>query len=281
MFKVIEKATKKEYLANKLVGGYEIYDGDTLYKKIKESTFVKNFDFLEEVTKEPKQKEATHEEITPEKRQKMIDKIKKVLKLAQDNPSLEEGLAAALQAQKLMAKYNIHEDEVTLEEIREEITSVFTHQKHNSHLMAWRKQLAVIISRNFRCKCYMNGQDVVFRGYTEDAKIARDVYLNLYEIGNTLGSKAYAEEFEKTGSGRGVYNSFIAGFLTGVQEGLDVQCTALMIITPKAVEEEFAEFTASFKKSKTTALHVTDAELFRKGKLEGKMATASRQIEKK
>ena len=42
------------------------------------------------------------EEITAEKRTKIIAQIKKVLALAKDNPSIDEGLAAALKAQELM-----------------------------------------------------------------------------------------------------------------------------------------------------------------------------------
>ena len=229
-----------------------------------------------------KPEEATvHEELSPEKREKMIEKIKKILKLAEDNPSMEEGLSAALQAQKLMAKYNIHEDEVTLEEIKDDICSVFSTQKHNSHLLNWRKQLAAIVARNFRCKTYLQNKDVVFRGYRNDAEIALQVYLSLYTIGNKLGSKAYAEQKEETGSGKGAFNSFVMGFLTGVNEGLSTQCTALMVIVPKEVEEEFSQFSASFKVVKRKAQGIDNYELFQKGRTEGKAAVKSRAIEAK
>lgn len=296
MIKVIERATNTEYQAKQIEGGYEIFttDGEK-FKKVKDSTFKRYFKTVKDVEPEQeeptstKKKEAkpqpkteeTHEELSPEKKEKMIDKIKKILKLAQDNPSMEEGLSAALQAQKLMAKYNIHEDEVTLEEIKDEITSVFSQQKHDSQLHKWRKGLANVVARNFRCKTYLQGGDVVFRGYKEDAKIALEVYLSLYTIGNSLGSKAYSEQVSKTGSGKGAYNSFVTGFLSGVEEGLNAQCTALMIITPKEVEEEFVEFSADFKKGRKVILRVQDSELYKKGKEEGKAAVKARSIEKK
>ena len=44
--------------------------------------------------------------------EKIIVKIKKVLELAKNNPSPEEAKAAALQAQKLLAKYHIDMAEV-------------------------------------------------------------------------------------------------------------------------------------------------------------------------
>lgn len=279
MIRVIEKKTGKEYTAQQIEGGYRILISDTEGKDLKESTFKKYFKVVEE--KAQTKAEEPKEELTPEKREKMLEKIKKILKLAQDNPSMEEGLSAALQAQKLMAKYNIHEDEVTLEEIKDEICSVFSQQKHNSHLLSWRKSLASIVARNFRCKCYMSGQDVVFRGYKQDAEIALQVYLSLYTIGNQLGGKAYAQQKNETGTGKGAYRSFVMGFLTGVEEGLNVQCTALMIIVPKEVEEEYKEFSQGFKKTKVNRGGLVNGELYRQGKEEGKAAVKARSLEKK
>lgn len=222
-------------------------------------------------------------EVSDEKKAKLIEKIRKMLALSNSdrNPSQEEAMAAALQAQKLMAKYNIHEDEVTLEEIKEgDITSIFTEQKHNSHLMAWRKSLASIVARNFRCKCYTSGQDVVFRGYREDAEIALEVYMNLYTVGDRLAAEAYSTQMKQSGSGKGAYNSFIAGFLTGIQEGFSVQCTALMIVVPKAVEEEFEQFSKNFGHTKVK-LTSCDHKLFEQGRAEGKAAVKARQLEEK
>ena len=298
MIKVLERATGTEFVAKAIEGGYEVFtQAGEKYKKIKESTFKRYFkaieddDFEDEVVDKPeepkpepkkaKPEPETSVEVTGEKRQQIIAKIKKLMALSENNPSQEEALSAALMAQKLMAKYRISEDE-TLEEIKEDdvIDSVFSDQKHNSHLLSWRKQLAVIVARNFCCKCYIRKQDIVFRGYKQDAEVALSVYLYLYTVGNRLGTKAYFEALEKTGSGRGVYNSFVSGFLKGINEGLSVQCTALMLIVPQAVEDEFRQFSANFKSS-TTKLIVTDQELFEKGRIEGKNAVKARALEKK
>lgn len=274
MLEVIERATETVMQAERIEGGYQVFtmDGEK-YKKLKDSTFKKYFKRTGNVP-------VKHQEVSAEKKVAMIEKIKKVLQLAQDNPSMEEGLAAALQAQKLMAKYNIHEDEVSLEEIKDEITSIFSHQKHNTHLMAWRKQLAVVVAENFRCKCYLMKKDIVFRGYKEDAQIALDVYLALYEIGNKLGSEAYSEQMKQTGSGKGAYNSFILGFLTGIRDGLGEQCTALMVIVPPEVEQEYTEFSAGFKADKGgLSVNSVDSNLYHKGYKEGKAAVKARAIE--
>ena len=300
MFKVTEKATGAEFQAKAIEGGYEVYtlEGER-YKKLKESTFKRNFKPVEnnaeeqteeKATEEPKPEEKSsqettteqaHEELSPEKREKMLDKIRKMLALAENNPSMEEGLAAALHAQKLMAKYNIHQDEVTLEEVKDQISSIFTHQNHKLALMGWRKSLGAIVAKNFRCKCYISGQDVVFRGYTSDAKIALDVYMTLYTIGNKLAKAEETKARKETGSAKGVYNSFALGYLRGIDEGFGEQCTALMIIVPKEVEEEYAEFSKDFGKSKSMQTNNINAEIYHKGKVEGKSVVKARAVAQK
>lgn len=273
MMRVIERETGLEFNAEAIDGGFQVFtlDGEK-YKKLRESTFKKYFKMTGSPVK-------NNPEESDDKREKMIEKVKKMMALAQNNPSQEEALAAALQAQKLMAKYNIHEEDISLEEVKEEIGSVQTEQKHDSSLHKWRVQLALVVGKNFRCKVYKNGQDIVFRGYKADADLANDVYLMLYLIGDKLGSKAYKEAL-KQGSGKGVYNSVTLGFYEGVRDALNKQCTALMIVTPKEVEEEFAEFSKNFKKSKASLNYNNiDGELFNKGYQEGRNAVAARGIE--
>lgn len=276
MMKVIERATGIEMTAEVIEGGYQVYtvDGEK-YKKLRESTFKKYFKAATE-----EHKKAAYEPVSAEKREKMIEKIKKMMALAENNPSEEEALAAALQAHKLMMKYNIHEDEVTLEEVKEDIVSVFSQQKHNSHLKAWRKQLGAVVASAFRCKCYVSGQDVVFRGYKEDAQVALEVYLMLYTVGNKVSRDAKNEQIENTGTGKGAYNSVAVGFLHGVKSAFDQQCTALMIVTPKEVEEDWNIFSMNFIHKKQGVVRV-DKKLYEKGYAEGKKAVKSRSIEGK
>lgn len=195
----------------------------------------------------------------------MIEKIKKMLALAENNPSEEESLAAALQAHKLMVKYNIHEDDVSLEEVKDDIVSIFSEQKHNSNLHNWRKQLGLVVANAFRCKCYIHGKDIVFRGYKEDAQLALEVYLMLYNVGDALGSKAYGKQLEETGSGKGAYNSVALGFLHGVKAAFEEQCTALMVVTPKEVEEDWSSFSANFKQSRSASVYSVNGDLYKQG----------------
>lgn len=272
MMKVIERATGIEMRAEAIEGGYQVFtmDGEK-YKKLRESTFKKYFKAVEVV------KENKGQEVSAEKREKMVEKIKKMMALAENNPSEEEALAAALQAHKLMVKYNIHEEEVSLEEVKEDIVSVFSQQKYNSHLKAWRKQLGATVARAFRCKCYISGHDVVFRGYKDDAQLALDVYMMLYNVGNSIAKAAKTAQKEETGTQKGAYNSVAVGFLCGVRDAFDEQCTALVVVTPKEVEKDWEQFSAGFRTSKSN-LRVLDRDLYEKGYAEGKQAVKGRAI---
>jgi hypothetical protein len=273
MMKVIERETGVELRAEAIDGGYQIYtQAGEKYKKLRESTFKRYYKIVEKESAEP---------VSDEKREKMIEKIKKMLALAENNPSEEESLAAALQAHKLMVKYNIHEDDVSLEEVKDDIVSIFSEQKHNSNLHNWRKQLGLVVANAFRCKCYIHGKDIVFRGYKEDAQLALEVYLMLYNVGDALGSKAYGKQLEETGSGKGAYNSVALGFLHGVKVAFEEQCTALMAVTPKEVEEDWSSFSANFKQSRSASVYSVNGDLYKQGFEEGKKAVKGRSIEKK
>ena len=169
---------------------------------------------------------------------------------------------------------------MNLEEIKDEILSKVATQKHDSSLHKWRTALANVVARNFRVKCYLDGRtrDIAFRGYKDDVAVAVEVYLYLYTLGNKLGSKAYHDKLAE-GSGKGVYNSFVMGFLQGVEDGLNEQCTALMLVTPKEVEDEFEAYKeAQGMETKHVTHKISKNATFEKGIEEGKNAVKSRQL---
>lgn len=276
---LVDKATGVMYEAFKIEGGYQLFTlKHNTYKKLKDSTVKRNYKIVKD---DPEKSEDTKEveELSEEKRKSLVEKIKKILALSENNPSEEEAISAALQAQKLMAKYNIHKDEVTLEEIKDEIDSVRSNQPHDSHLLKWRRMLAIIVARSFRCKSYMCGRDVVFRGYKEDAQLALEVYLMLYSVGHTLAKKTESKTRSLTGTGKGVYNSYTTGFLKGVESAFNEQCTALMVVVPKEVEEDFTQFCEEHK-TKTSSIRIksVDSTAYNEGYTEGREAVKSRAI---
>lgn len=181
---------------------------------------------------------------------KIIEKIKKVLELSKNNPSIEEAKSAALKAQKLMAEYHISMTEIEaledIENIAEEKVSVGIGNK-------WKYTLSAIVSKNFRCKYFYYGKSsVVFYGYAKDAEIAAMTFKMLFDTGNKESTKYYQKQRQefincgRTFDGRGIKNAFLNGYLIGIKEALEEQCTALMIVIPKNVEEKYKDRTSGF-----------------------------------
>ena len=222
--------------------------------------------------------------------ERIIEKIRKCLALANNNPSEEEAKAAALQAQKLLAKYNISMADVTeLEQEVEEIVEVATwfNDIVKGVARAWKYELADVVARNFRCKHFFYGKRaVVFYGHKTDAEAASEVYKYLFSMGDRLANRVtyrVLREYHKKGESAqvsGIYNSWVRGFLKGLKEGFDKQCTALMIVVPEDVKEAYTERSKTFKCAslgmKNTGFN---SEAYNDGFTTGKGAMAQRSLE--
>lgn len=212
--------------------------------------------------------------------EKILNKIKNLLDLANNNPNENEAIAAALKAQELMAKYNIELDQLDDKKETREIVEEIYHQSDKHEMRKWKIGLAGIIAQNFRCKVYfMNKKDVVFYGYKEDAKIALNVFTYLYEIGNKFAVRYYNKCKKEGKETRGVMNTYLVGFKDGVAEVLEKQCTALMIVTPKEVTESFEEMTSGWKTMKSTLRLSGDTSAYSNGKSDGRDMATARNIE--
>lgn len=216
-----------------------------------------------------------------ENREKVLKKIENLLALAGNNPSENEALAAALKAQELMAKYNIELAEVEGQDKSEEIVKEKYAPKANCHYVRkWRYTLANIIARNFCCKTYVvNRETTVFYGYAKDAKIAVEVFKFLFETGNKLANRYYLKCKKEGAETKGVLNTYLLGFCDGIKEVLDKQCTALMIVTPKEVEESYAELSKNFGTMSGAISYSGDRKAYATGQREGKDTASARSLE--
>lgn len=212
--------------------------------------------------------------------EKVLERVKNLLDLANNNPNENEAIAAALKAQELMAKYNIEMDQLDdKKEVREIVKEVY-HQSSKHEMKKWKVCLANIIAKNFRCKTYLiNYRDVVFYGYKEDAEIALQVFTYLYELGNKFAVRYYNKCKKEGKETRGVMNTYLVGFTDGAAEVLGKQCTALMIITPKEVTESFDEMTRDWKTTKSTLRILGDNTAYSNGKKDGRDMAIARNIE--
>ena len=213
-----------------------------------------------------------------EQREKIVAKIQKVLELSKNNPSKEEAQAAALMAQKLLAQY--HLSMVDIEEMEKEVDTIEEIFVEVGNGNKWKGTLARIIADNFRCKVYFHGRDcLVFYGYEFDAAVAADTFEQMFTTGIRLANKF---KRECTGDTSGVFNSYVMGFCAGLQEGLEKQCTALMIVTPKEVEDAWKERSRGFRHSHSTIRtsgNVNGYYANQAGHRAGREAAGSRMIE--
>jgi hypothetical protein len=109
---------------------------------------------------------------------KVINKIKKALKIAEGSKNPEEAQTAMLTAQKLLAKHGLSMSDVKMDEVKKEVT----HEGIGLGKNLWyEKGLAAIIGENFRCYSYIshdrrNATRIVFMGLKEDVEIAKEVF---------------------------------------------------------------------------------------------------------
>lgn len=175
------------------------------------------------------------------KQEAVIEKVVKLLNLANDrnNDNDAECKLALLFAQRLMAKYKISEDQISSEESREKEDIVKAKCQHKDN-KGFRTYLAVVIADNFRVKAYMEGNTVVFFGEKTDAIIAKKAFEFAYKYIVRRGTYYEDKVRAEYGTAKGVFNSYAQGYILGIKEALAEQSVALMIVTPKRVEEEFS-----------------------------------------
>lgn len=211
----------------------------------------------------------------------IIDRIKRLLALGDKsrNNSEAEAKAAMLKAHELMAKYDIKLDTSNVDEIK------YKHLECESKWnMGFRKPLAVIIAKNFRCELYVQGRggSVVFFGRDTDVTIAKNVFEFAYDFALREGNRQYNKNYNMGLNTKGVFNSYIRGFLSGLKQSLDKQSTALMVVTPPDVKQKFEDFSKNFKTG-SGGIRDTgfDADAYRAGLTDGKTVLNGRKIESK
>lgn len=175
-------------------------------------------------------------------RDKIIEKIKKLLALSKNNTSQEEAISASLKAQKLIADYDVKDSEIN-GSCKQQV--VVTIESETYKGKQWRNSLAYVIAKNFRCRAYLSPihhskhnvtNRIKFVGYEYDAEAALLVYNKMTEIGESLAREACREYKSRYGTCAGVKNTFLIGFVSGIDFELTKQCEALMLVTPKEVE---------------------------------------------
>ena len=205
--------------------------------------------------------------------EKLLDKISNLMKRAKDKDDAE-GEASILLAQKLMAKHNISVSQVQIFESKSEVNES---RVEFGRMIWWYAELAATIASHFRCSCMKHGSSVIFVGLGEDAEIATAVYQGAIDhIKYRRRQMTWASKDEK--------NSYIVGFMCGLDEKLEAQkaamikeseSTALVLQTPVEVKDYIKNNTTSSYKT-SSQVRDLDMDSYFMGLDEGKHAELNR-----
>lgn len=169
-----------------------------------------------------------------DKLEKVVLKIKKLLALSDGNPNENEAKEALLKAQALMVEYNVEVS--TDDNSTPECSIEIAESKGNK---GFRCQLASVMATNFRCRCMMSGGSVAFMGHTTDAKICKEAFEFAYKYAKFRGDMMANESYKLRGTVKGVFNSYVSGFIAGLNKQLNAQSLALCVVVPEDVTEKF------------------------------------------
>lgn len=225
---------------------------------------------------------------------KLIDKIKKLLALAESSNENEAQLAM-LKAQELIVKHKLTMKDIESEEVAINVEKKITDFTYTSKTK-WKCLLAMTIANNFGCYCYTN----ISREYDERkhdfGKINRisfigtdedvNVCLLVFEYAlNTITTRIKEEQArmkrEKL-STAGIATNFGYGFVAGLKEKFTEQLEknsdwGLVIVKAQEVEDLYNSM--AFTKGRPLSQKVSRAsEAYSKGYKEGKNFSAADRI---
>lgn len=184
---------------------------------------------------------------------KVLEKVKKILALASNNPSEEEAQAAMLMAQRIMA-----ENGITMTDI--ESNNCFTNEVVDVPITSpyrtpwWHKILATVIGENFRCEAYYytvnQKSQLMFIGLKQDTEVAIKVF-NYAVDAIKYHTAKYIEQLKRGGVNNkplyltGIRNDYILGYIDGLRDKFKEQVEknnwALILIKNDAVIEAVAK----------------------------------------
>lgn len=164
----------------------------------------------------------TVEKLTREEKEKLIDKIRKLMALSQ-SPNEHEAALAAARARDILDKYDLSLTEVEMndEEIVEHRVDTGT---RNAPL--WMGRLAVSVSKAFNCRVFKIYGIMVFCGTKPDTQVSEYTYMFLFRTVKRL-CKEHKASLERSGvwdaqfRGRPGSRTYMQSYALGVVNAID------------------------------------------------------------
>lgn len=183
-------------------------------------------------------------------KEKVLDKIKKLLALSESNYE-GEAQAALLKAQELMFKYGFAKEDL---EVEPELKIVVDETVYAASRMNWWKHsIAQIIADNFRCYYYYKiKQGIHFVGLKIDVEIAASVFNYCIHAADKLASQN-AARFARF-SVVDYKKQWLGGFIKGLRAKFEeqVKCMALVLVKSTEVNKKFNSMKIAHRKNNIT-----------------------------
>lgn len=219
-----------------------------------------------------------------EQRQKLIDKVKKILAKARNNPNTNEAESAMLLAQRLQLTYKIADNE--LHDCDVELVTGNAETTVRRQHPSWMWQLAQVIADNFRCHVYQSEQSRFFNekadkcfkffGEQDDSEVAKVVFELAVDTAKLKWSE-YKKEHRKQIARRKYPNrariEFLTGFVHGVQLRFyhQVQEYGLILVKHKQVEQQYKVMQENFSSVHTKSnVPIRSTNAYGQGRVDGR-----------
>lgn len=158
--------------------------------------------------------------MSSENTSKILDKVRKLLSLASNNPNQNEATSAAEMVKRLLIEHNLSLTDVELKEIiKKEVVL------ESLIISGWMSLLAIRIAEVFDCYVYLstkeetNKKTIIFIGTMADAEIAYYVYNYFVNVITRL-STDYVKKNKGVAHGHSVRTSYAMGFVSVLKDRL-------------------------------------------------------------
>ena len=173
-------------------------------------------------------------------KEKIIDKIKKLLELSKNNPNKEEAILALTKARELMFKHDIN-----IENIEKDDKNYFEKIVQLKKWKNWIIFLVMYLNDAFGTFSLYNEytKKVYFYGEKEKVLGVSEIFEFLFEVADYLAMKEYKNYLKEYGTGKGIYLSYILGFINGVNNALEKQNRefeeyGIVIVTSEVLKQQ-------------------------------------------
>lgn len=168
----------------------------------------------------------------------MAEKIQHLLdKTVANGASEGEARSALLLAQKLMAKYNINQEDLGGEE-----KISYSLKPCKVRVNPRSKWMCMVIADSFAVKAILSDGKINYFGRSanvEAAVSALEFAHRVMEHGMTQACRNHGLSGTNDSGASLIYNAYAQGFIHGLKEAMDAQTVALAIVVPADVVTEF------------------------------------------